>query len=116
MCNFKFYSTIKLILSNNTARVTRVRVAALNSTAVNVSWTPVTIQEMEYHYIVHYTAMCCSFNVSFPSSASSGVVSGLQEGLQYQFSVTITIGVNEVFYMYTGGNLIIVNFAQLNYL
>ena len=85
---------------------------ALNSTAVNVSWTPVTLLDTEYHYTVHYTTMCCSFNVSFPASASSGVVSGLQEGLQYQFSVALAIDLNEVFY--TGGKLIVVYLAQLN--
>ena len=75
---------------------------ALNSTAVNVSWTPLTIQETEYHYTVHYTAMC-SFRVTFPASASSGVVSGLQDGQQYQFSVTVTFNVSGE--IYTGREL-----------
>ena len=63
---------------------------ALNSTAVNVSWTPVTLLDTEYHYTVHYITVCGIVNVSFPASASSGVVPGLQE-LQYQFIVTVTI-------------------------
>ena len=76
---------------------------ALNSTAVNVSWTPVTLLDTQYHYTVHYTTVCGIVNVSFPSSASSqssGVVSGLQEGLKYQFSITVTLYVNHA--MYTG--------------
>ena len=56
---------------------------ALNSTAVNVSWTPVTLLDTEYHYTVHYITVCGIVNVSYPASASSGVVPGLQE-LQYQ--------------------------------
>ena len=63
---------------------------ALNSTAVNVSWTPVTLLDTEYHYTVHYITVCGIVNVSFPASASSGVVPGLQE-LLYQFIVTVTI-------------------------
>ena len=63
---------------------------ALNSTAVNVSWTPVTLLDTEYHYTVHYITVCGIVNVSYPASASSGVVPGLQE-LQYQFIVTVTI-------------------------
>ena len=51
---FEFYSTI---LSLNAARVTGVSVVALNSTAVNVSWTPVTILEVEYHYTINFTAV-----------------------------------------------------------
>ena len=73
---------------------------ALNSTAVNVSWTPVTLLDTQYHYTVHYITVCGIVNVSFPASASSGVVPGLQEGLRYQFSVTVTIDVNQG--MYTG--------------
>ena len=30
---------------------------ALNSTAVNVSWTPVTLLDTAYHYTVRYTAV-----------------------------------------------------------
>ena len=84
---------------------------ALNSTAVNVSWTPVTIQETEYHYTVHYTAMC-SFRVTFPASASSGVVSGLQDGQQYQFSVTVTFNVSGE--IYTGRELNNIGLHQAN--
>ena len=76
---------------------------ALNSTAVTVSWTPVTLQETEYNYTVHYTTVCGDVNASFLASASSGVVSRLQEGLQYQFSVTLTFNVNGV--LYTGREL-----------
>ena len=64
----------------------------------NVSWTPLTLQENEYHYTVHYTTKCCFFNeVSFPASASSGVVSGLQEGQQHQFSVAVSLNVKGTF-------------------
>ena len=94
-----------LQLLHSVARVTGVTVVALNSTAVNVSWTPVTLQETEYHYTVHYTTMCGTVNVSYPASASSGVVSGLQEGQQYQFRVTLTFNVNGTIDTYTGGEL-----------
>ena len=46
-----------LVLFNLTARVTGAIVVALNSSAVNVSWTPVTLLETEYHYTVHYTSV-----------------------------------------------------------
>ena len=46
---------------------------ALNSTAVNVSRTPVSLLDTQYHYTVHYTTVCGIVNVSFPSSASSAV-------------------------------------------
>ena len=52
------------------ARVTGVRVEALNSTAVNVSWTPVTLQETDYIITIHYTLV---FQVlGGQSSSSSG--------------------------------------------
>ena len=54
---FMFKELHVLVLFNFTARVTGVIVVALNSTAVNVSWTPVTLLETEYHYTVHYTAV-----------------------------------------------------------
>ena len=84
-----------------------MRVVPLNSTAVTVSWTPVTLPAAAaaYHYTVHYTTVCGTVNVSYPGSASSGVVSGLQEGLQYQFSVTVTFNVNGTSYTYTGREL-----------
>ena len=93
----KLYYTI---LSLNTARVTGVRVEALNSTAVNVSWTPVTLLDTEYHYTVHYTTMCCSFNAIYPADASFAVLltSGMQEQMQHQFSVTVTLNVSETIY------------------
>ena len=76
-----------------------MRVVPLNSTAVTVSWTPVTLPAAaEYHYTVHYTTVCGTVNVSYPASVSTGVVSGLQEGLQYQFSVTVTFNVNGTSY------------------
>ena len=80
---------------------------ALNSTAVTVSWTPVTLQAAaaEYHYTVHYTTVCGTVNVSYPASASSGVVSGLQEGQHYQFSVTVTFNVSGTIYTYNGREL-----------
>ena len=87
------------------APVTGVRVVAVNSTAVTVSWTPVTVQDTEYHYTVHYTTACGTVNVSLPASASSGVVSGLQEGQQYSFSVAVTFNVNGAIYTSTGREL-----------
>ena len=42
---------------HSVARVTRVRAVALNNTAVNVSWTPVTIQETDHIFTIHYTAV-----------------------------------------------------------
>ena len=73
---------------------------ALNSTAVNVSWTPVTLLDTEYHYTVHYTTMCCSFNAIYPANASFAVLltSEMQERMQYQFSVTVTLNASEIFY------------------
>ena len=95
---------MKLYYTNSyldTARVTGVRVEALNSTAVNVSWTPVKLLEAEYHYTVHYTSVCCSFNVNYSVDASFAVVvltSGMQGTMQYKFSVTIALTVNETTY------------------
>ena len=54
---FMFKELHVLVLFNFTARVTGVIVVALNSTAVNVSWTPVTLLDTEYHYTVHYTGV-----------------------------------------------------------
>ena len=95
------------------ARVTGVTVVALNSTAVNVSWTPVTLQETVYHYTVHYTTVSQygTTNNSYPASASSGVVSRLQEGQQYQFSVTLTFNVSGAIYTYAGRELKLNNIA-----
>ena len=68
-------------------------VVALNSTAVNVSWTPVDLPVVD-HYTVHYTTVGgVNGTITFPTSASSGVVPGLQEGQQYQFSVSVTLNV-----------------------
>ena len=94
------------------ARVTGVTVVALNSTAVNVSWTPVALQAaVEYHYTVHYTTVYGTTNNSYPASASSGVVSRLQEGQQYQFSVTLTFNVSGAIYTYAGRELQLNNIA-----
>ena len=41
------------------APVTGVRVEPLNNTAVNVSWTPVTIQETDHIFTIHYTVVSC---------------------------------------------------------
>ena len=87
---------------------------ALNSTAVNVSWTPVTLPAaVEYHYTVHYTTVSQygTTNNSYPASASSGVVSRLQEGQQYQFSVTLTFNVSGAIYTYAGRELKLNNIA-----
>ena len=46
---------IQFIVSQ--ARVTGVRVVALSNTAVNVSWTPVTIQETDHIFTIHYTVV-----------------------------------------------------------
>ena len=73
---------------------------ALNSTAVNVSWTPVTLLDTEYHYTVHYTTMCCSFNAIYPANASFAILltSEMQGTIRYQFSVTVTLNVSETIY------------------
>ena len=70
---------------------------AVNSTAVNVFWTPVHLSVVD-HYTVHYSRgsgrrrrQVVSETVTFPASTSSGVVTGLQEGQQYQFSVTVSL-------------------------
>ena len=77
----------------HSATVSEVLVVALNSTAVNVSWTPVNLTVVE-RYTVHYTTVGgVNGTTIFSVSASSGVVSGLQEGQQYQFSVTVTLNV-----------------------
>ena len=96
----------KILFIVSAARVTGVRVVALSSTAVTVSWTPVTLPAAaEYHYTVHYTTVCGTVNISYPASSSSGVVSGLQEGLQYQFSVSVTFNVSGVIYTCIGREL-----------
>ena len=73
---------------------------ALNSTAVNVSWTPVTLLDTEYHYTVHYTTVCCSFGFKYPADASFAVVliSEMQERMRYQFSVTVTLNASQIIY------------------
>ena len=96
------------------APVTGVRVEPLNNTAVNVSWTPVTIQETDHIFTIHYTAvggtkrqsssgenlvtcthlkLSCSAagTVNVTAGSSSGVVGGLMTGEQYQFSVSVTV-------------------------
>ena len=93
-----------------------MKVEPLNSTAVNVSWTPVTLLETDYIITIHYTLvgrtkhqsssgenfillllytqLSCFFNtgsVNVSAGSSSGVVGGLMTGEQYQFSVSITV-------------------------
>ena len=70
---------------------------ALNSTAVNVSWTPVTLLEAEYHYTVHYTTKCCSFKVNYSANASFAVAE-MQGTIHYQFSVSVTLNVSGIVY------------------
>ena len=50
-----FNTVILILLIKFAAVVTGVSVAALNSTAVNVSWTPVTLPETDYIITIHYT-------------------------------------------------------------
>ena len=76
------------------ALVSEVSVISLNSTSVNVSWTPVNLTVV-HHYTVHYTTVGgASSTVSFPATSSSGVVSGLQGGETYLFSVTVTLNIS----------------------
>ena len=80
------------------ARVTGVTAVALNSTAVNVSWTPVNFQAVNL-YSIHYmatntTRQCDTGVVNVSAGSSSGVVGGLMTGEQYQFSVSVTVSQN----------------------
>lgn len=91
--------------SSHPASVSSVSVSPLNSTAVNVSWTPINLTVVD-HYTVHYVAVGGGSerrrrrklhdleSVSFHATASSGVVPGLMGGLQYQFSITVTLNVS----------------------
>ena len=113
--------TSLILYIHSVARVTRVRAVALNNTAVNVSWTPVTIQETDHIFTIHYTAVggtkrqsssgknfektssplvtCTHLKLSCPAAgtvnvtagSSSGVVGGLMTGEQYRFSVSVTV-------------------------
>ena len=80
------------------ALVSGVSVIPLNSTSVNVSWTPVKLTVVN-HYTVHYTTVGgVNRTGTFSGTASSGVVSGLKGGQEYCFSVTVTLHVNGEFY------------------
>ena len=80
------------------ALISNVSVVPINSTSVNVSWTPLNLTALMY-YNVTYTIVDGSGEdgsgaVHFPANVSSGVVSGLQEGQWYQFNISAFITVN----------------------
>ena len=80
------------------ALIRLVSAVPLNSTSVNVSWTPLNLTAVMY-YNVTYTIVNGSGEggsgaVHFPATVSSGVVSGLQEGQWYQFSISVTLNVS----------------------
>ena len=80
------------------ALISEVSVIPLNSTSVNVSWTPVNLTVVN-HYNVHYTTVGgVNRTVTFSATASYGVVSGLKGGQEFCFSVTVTLNVNGEFY------------------
>ena len=97
------------MLYSFSAQITIVSVDQVNSTAVNVTWISTSLNESVVdHYTVHYSSLngsgiFSSETVTFPASASSGVVAGLQEGQQYQFSVSVSISVNEQIFNSTPG-------------
>ena len=85
---------------HSVARVTRVRAVALNNTAVNVSWTPVTIQETDHIFTIHYTAVggtnssgknfektssplvtCTHLKLSCPAAGAVNVTAGSSSGV-----------------------------------
>ena len=76
------------------ALVNEVSVAALSSTSVRVSWTPVNLTVVD-HYTVHYTTVSGVNSIAtFSATSSFGVVSGLKTGEEYWFSVSVTLNVS----------------------
>ena len=79
-----------------TAAVRGVEVAALNDTAVTVSWNALVIPDFSIdHYTVLYSLVESqrrrrqdgAMSVQFPSTATSGVIAGLDSTATYQFQV-----------------------------
>ena len=97
------------MLYSCSAQICIVSVDPVNSIAVTVTWIGTSLNgSVVDHYTVHYSSLNGSGiahtkTVTFPASASSGVVSGLQEGQQYQFSVSVSISVNEQIFNSTPG-------------
>ena len=97
------------MLYSFSAQISIVSVVPVNSTAVTVTWISTSLNgSVVDHYTVHYSSLngsgiFSSGTVTFPASASSGVVAGLQEGQQYQFSVSVSISVNEQIFNSTPG-------------
>ena len=82
-----------------TAAVQGVEVAALNATAVNVSWNALVIPDFSIdHYTVLYSRVESQrrrrqdgeMSTQFPSTATSGVIAGLDSTATYQFQVFAT--------------------------
>ena len=108
------YHVISVNLFIYLAQISIVSAVALNSTAVNVTWTPLNVLAVD-HYTVHYSKLvnggsgrrrrqvAGSEIVTFPANTSSGVVSGLQEGQQYQFSVSVSLLIGGQTYNSTPG-------------
>ena len=86
-----------------TAAVQGVEVAALNATAVTVSWNALVIPDFSIdHYTVLYSLVESqrrrkhdgAMSAQFPSTATSGVIAGLDSTATYQFQVFATGTVN----------------------
>ena len=82
-----------------TAAVRGVEVAALNATAVNVSWNALVIPDLSIdHYTVLYSLVESqrrrrqdgAMSAQFPSTTTSGVITGLDSTATYQFQVFAT--------------------------
>ena len=83
-----------------TAAVQGVEVAALNATAVTVSWNARVIPDFSIdHYTVLYSRVESqrhrrhdeAMSLQFLSTATSGVVAGLDSTATYQFQVFATV-------------------------
>ena len=89
-----------------TAVVQGVEVAALNATAVTVSWNALVIPDFPDFSIDHYTVLYSrvesqrrrrqdeEMSAQFPSTATSGVIAGLDSPATYQFQVFATVTVD----------------------
>ena len=80
------------------AAVQGVKVAALNGTAVTVSWNALNITDFPDFSIDHYTVLYSQhyeeMSVQFPSTATSGMIAGLNSTATYQFQVFANVTVD----------------------
>ena len=77
------------------AAVQGVKVAALNDTAVTVSWNVLVIPDFPIdHYTVLYSQQDGAMSAQFPSNATSGVIAGLDSTATYQFQVFANVTVD----------------------